>query len=93
MANMPQLNAQDLITLVEKAGWVQNSGGNGSSHKQFHREGDSNVVTIAGHGSKPIPEGTAKNILRTAGLGDVLKKLQTGTPYRAVVKQLQLQYG
>jgi predicted RNA binding protein YcfA (HicA-like mRNA interferase family) len=93
MANMPQLNAQDLVTLVEKAGWVEKSCGNGSSHRQFHRSGDLNVVTIADHGSKPVPFGTTKNILQTAGLGDVLKQLQKGTPYKAVVKQLQLNYG
>lgn len=58
-------NSSDLIRLVERDGWVlvKIKG----SHHQFKHPTKKGKVTIP-HPKKDVPEGTAKSILKQAGL-------------------------
>lgn len=58
-------NSSDLIRLVERDGWVlvKVKG----SHHQFKHPTKKGKVTIP-HPKKDVPEGTAKSILKQAGL-------------------------
>jgi len=57
---------RDLIKRVEKDGWYwkRTSG----SHEIYKHPTKSGTVVVAHHGSKDIPEGTLKSILKQAGL-------------------------
>jgi predicted RNA binding protein YcfA (HicA-like mRNA interferase family) len=57
---------REITRLIEADGWrVSRQRG---SHRQYTHPTKPGVVTIAGHGNKDIPKGTAANILRQAGL-------------------------
>jgi predicted RNA binding protein YcfA (HicA-like mRNA interferase family) len=57
---------RDIVKLVEQDGWYwKRSSG---SHRIYKHPTKSGTVVIAYHGTKDIPEGTAKSILRDAGL-------------------------
>jgi predicted RNA binding protein YcfA (HicA-like mRNA interferase family) len=57
---------RDLITLIEKDGWLLSS--QEGSHRQYKHPTKSGKVTIAGEPSKDVPKGTLNSILRQAGL-------------------------
>jgi predicted RNA binding protein YcfA (HicA-like mRNA interferase family) len=88
MAQMPQLNANDLTRLIKADGWVFDRCP-GSSHSTYKHPDRPSIVTIAGHGSRPIPAGTIKGIFEAAGMMDTLKKLQKGTSLKHVERQLR----
>jgi len=57
---------REITRLIEADGWrVSRQRG---SHRRYTHLTKPGVVTIAGHGNKDIPKGTAANILRQAGL-------------------------
>jgi predicted RNA binding protein YcfA (HicA-like mRNA interferase family) len=60
------MKARDIIKLIEKDGWYwkRTSG----SHQVYKHPTKTGTVVVAQHGSKDIPEGTVKSILRQAGL-------------------------
>ena len=57
---------RELIKLLEQDGWYlhQTTG----SHEQYKHPSKQGRVTVAGKGSKDVPLGTLKSILRQAGL-------------------------
>lgn len=59
------MRSKDLIWLVEKDGWVLRRVR--GSHHQFKHPTKPGLVTIP-HPKKDMPQGTAKNILRQAGI-------------------------
>lgn len=62
---MKQLNARQLQSLLSVRGWsfVRQNGG---SHMQFKKIGVDRIITIPVHGSRPIPIGLLRKILRDA---------------------------
>ena len=61
------MKAREIIKILQKDGWkeVRQVG----SHKQFKHPTKKGTVTVAYHtGGEDIPIGTAKNILKQAGL-------------------------
>ena len=86
MSHMPSLKHNDMVDILIKDGWKRT--GQTGSHEQFKHDQKPNVVTVTNHGPKDIPGGTVRNILKTAGLDDVLKKLQTGTSFKQLSKQM-----
>jgi predicted RNA binding protein YcfA (HicA-like mRNA interferase family) len=57
---------RELSKMLEKDGWflVSTTG----SHQQYKHPSKQGRVTVAGKGSKDVPLGTLKSILRQAGL-------------------------
>ncbi len=60
------MNYRELTRLIERDGWLwkRTSG----SHRVYKHPTKPGTVVIAYHGSKDVPEGTLKSILRQAGL-------------------------
>ena len=64
---MKQLTAKELASILESRGWTftrMNSG----SHAQYKHPGFRELITIAGHGNRPIPPGLLRKILRQADI-------------------------
>ena len=61
---MKQLNAREVARLLIPRGWVcvRMNG----SHAQYKHPDYRELITVAGHGSRPIPEPLLKKILRMA---------------------------
>ena len=61
---MKQLNAREVARLLVPRGWVcvRMNG----SHAQYKHPDYRDLITVAGHGSRPIPEPLLKKILKTA---------------------------
>ena len=61
---MKQLNAREVARLLIPRGWVcvRMNG----SHAQYKHPDYRDLITVAGHGSRPIPEPLLKKILKTA---------------------------
>ena len=61
---MKQLNAREVARLLVPRGWVcvRMNG----SHAQYKHPDYRDLITVAGHGSRPIPEPLLKKILGTA---------------------------
>lgn len=61
---MKQLNAREVARLLVPRGWVcvRMTG----SHAQYKNPNYREVITVAGHGARPIPEGLLKKILKQA---------------------------
>lgn len=62
---MKQLNARQLARELNIRGWtcVRSNGG---SHSQYRNPSSPKVITLAGHGARPIPPGLLRKILRDA---------------------------
>ena len=57
---------RDIVKLIEQDGWYwKRTNGSHSIYKHPTKPG---IVVIAYHGSKDVPEGTVKSILRQASL-------------------------
>ena len=57
---------REMVKLIERDGWMwkRTSG----SHRIYKQPTKAGTVVLAYHGSKDIPEGTAKSILKEADL-------------------------
>ena len=63
---MPKRYSSDeLIALIEKQGWIQNS--QNGSHIKFKHPRKKGIVIVP-HNGKDIPPGTVSSIFRQAGL-------------------------
>ena len=64
---MKQLNARQLASELNIRGWtcVRSNGG---SHSQYRNPSSQKVITLAGHGARPIPPGLLRKILCDAGI-------------------------
>jgi predicted RNA binding protein YcfA (HicA-like mRNA interferase family) len=60
------LKYRDLIKLIEEDGW--NWKRTTGSHRIYKHPIKPGIVVVAYHGTKDVPEGTLKSILRQAGL-------------------------
>jgi predicted RNA binding protein YcfA (HicA-like mRNA interferase family) len=60
------LKYRDLIELIEQDGW--NWKRTTGSHRIYKHPIKPGIVVVAYHGTKDVPEGTLKSILRQAGL-------------------------
>lgn len=60
------MNAKQVIKMIQQDGWLEAA--HVGSHKQFKHPTKKGKVTIPVHGSKDIPIGTLKSILKQAGL-------------------------
>jgi predicted RNA binding protein YcfA (HicA-like mRNA interferase family) len=60
------VKVSELITLLEKDGWVQVR--MKGSHRQFHHPSKPGTVTVAGKPSIDIPPGTLNSAMKQAGL-------------------------
>jgi predicted RNA binding protein YcfA (HicA-like mRNA interferase family) len=60
------LKYRDLIKLIEQDGW--NWKRTTGSHRIYKHPIKPGIVVVAYHGTKDVPEGTLKSILRQAGL-------------------------
>ena len=60
------MKSSDLIRKFEKGGWVEvrQSG----SHKIFKHPENNLTISVPSHGSKEVPMGLAKKLLKQAGL-------------------------
>jgi len=57
---------RDIVKLIEQDGWYwQRTKG---SHRIYKHPTKPGSVVVAYHGTKDVPEGTVKSILRQAGL-------------------------
>lgn len=90
MPHMPALRHDDIVGILVHAGWTCT--GKTGSHEQFKHSTNPHVVTVADHGKKDIPCGTIRNILKTAGLSDVLYKLQHGISAHKIAKQMTKEF-
>jgi predicted RNA binding protein YcfA (HicA-like mRNA interferase family) len=60
------MKTRDVLRLVHEDGWYQAS--QRGSHRQFKHPVKPGKVTIAGHPSEEMADGTCKNILKQAGI-------------------------
>lgn len=60
------MKAKEIIKILEADGWYEKN--QKGSHKHFLHPTKKGKVTVPEHRSKDIPIGTAKNILKQAGL-------------------------
>lgn len=60
------MKVRQIIKMVEADGWVQLK--QVGSHRQFIHAIKPGKVTIAGKPGQDVPKGTARNILKQAGL-------------------------
>jgi predicted RNA binding protein YcfA (HicA-like mRNA interferase family) len=86
MSHTIQMNADEVSRILKRDGWEYDR--TNGSHKQYKHPEKPNVVTVAGHGSKPLPGGTLRSIFVTAGLEGVFQQLKQGTPFKQIEKQL-----
>lgn len=66
MTPLPQVRGRDLVRALERAGFVVHR--QRGSHVILHRPGTASAAVVPLHGSKDIPPGTLRSILRQAGL-------------------------
>ncbi|MBR0456514.1 MAG: type II toxin-antitoxin system HicA family toxin [Firmicutes bacterium] len=61
------MKAKEILKILKDDGWVEVR--QTGSHKQFHHPKKKGTVTLSYHsGGEDIPIGTARNILKQAGL-------------------------
>jgi predicted RNA binding protein YcfA (HicA-like mRNA interferase family) len=60
------MKVRDILQLIHEDGWYQIA--QKGSHRQFKHPTKPGKVTVAGHPSEDMGEGTFKSILRQAGL-------------------------
>ncbi len=60
------MKVRDVLRLIHEDGWRQID--QRGSHRQFKHPDKPGRVTVAGHPSEEMDEGTRKSILRQAGL-------------------------
>ncbi len=60
------MKSSELIRMFQKAGWIElrQSG----SHKIFKHPENEFTISVPSHGSKEVPTGLAKKIIKQAGL-------------------------
>jgi predicted RNA binding protein YcfA (HicA-like mRNA interferase family) len=61
-----KMKTRDVLRLIPEDGWYQTA--QRGSHRQFKHPVKPGKVTIAGHPSDEMAEGTCKSILKQAGL-------------------------
>jgi predicted RNA binding protein YcfA (HicA-like mRNA interferase family) len=57
---------RDVVKLIEQDGWVWKR--TNGSHRIFKHPTKPGSVIVAYHGSKDIPDGTVKSIMKQAGI-------------------------
>lgn len=87
MGGKPTLNKSDVVRLLLSAGWE--SVNQVGSHEKFKHREIQGSVTVAGHGNKPIKEGTLRSIFNQASLADVPRQLQKGASLKQIEKSLK----
>jgi mRNA interferase HicA len=60
--NNEKMKSSELIRIAQKYGW-RLSNQDGTSHREYRKNGKSIVIPF--HGSKEVPTGTCKSILKT----------------------------
>jgi predicted RNA binding protein YcfA (HicA-like mRNA interferase family) len=60
------MKTRDILRLVQEEGWYQVA--QRGSHRQFKHPSKPGKVTIAGHPSAEMDEGTRKSIFKQAGI-------------------------
>lgn len=60
------MKTREILRLIREDGWYQVA--QRGSHRQFKHPTKPGKVTIAGHPSEEMAEGTYKNIVKQAGL-------------------------
>jgi predicted RNA binding protein YcfA (HicA-like mRNA interferase family) len=66
LAEVTGLKYREITKLIEQDGWYwKRSSG---SHQIYRHPTKPGIVVVAYHGTKDIPEGTVKSILKQAGL-------------------------
>jgi predicted RNA binding protein YcfA (HicA-like mRNA interferase family) len=60
------MKVRDVLRLIHEDGWFQVA--QRGSHRQYKHPAKAGRVTIAGHPSEEMSEGTLKSILKQAGL-------------------------
>ena len=60
------MKTRDVLRLIHEDGWYQVD--QRGSHRQFKHPAKPGKVTVAGHPSEEMAEGTFRNILKQAGL-------------------------
>jgi predicted RNA binding protein YcfA (HicA-like mRNA interferase family) len=60
------MKVRDLLKLIERDGWYQVA--QKGSHRQFKHPEKSGRVTVAGHPSQEMDQGTLNSIFKQAGL-------------------------
>ena len=63
---MVAMKYREILRLLERDGWMLDR--TRGSHAQYRHPVKAGTVTVAGKPGKDVPEGTAKSILRQAGL-------------------------
>jgi predicted RNA binding protein YcfA (HicA-like mRNA interferase family) len=63
---MGAMKIRDILRLIQEDGWYQVA--QRGSHRQFKHPAKPGRVTIAGHPSGDMAEGTYKSILKQAGI-------------------------
>ena len=60
------MKSSELIKKFQQAGWIEirQSG----SHKIFKHPKESKIISVPSHGTKEVPTGLAKKLLKQAGL-------------------------
>lgn len=72
---LPRVTCTELVRALRRAGW-QDLRQSGSHVHLTHPDRPGSLVTVAMHGSQPVPVGTLVAILRSTGLSaDDLRKL------------------
>ena len=67
MSRLPAVNPRDVIRALEKAGFVVVRI-KGSHHFLVHHCDPARTTNVPGHGSKDLPRGTLRAIIKQAGL-------------------------
>jgi predicted RNA binding protein YcfA (HicA-like mRNA interferase family) len=66
MSKLPAVSSSDLVRVVKKFGFVEQS--QKGSHLHLKRDSDKRRVTIPIHKGRDIPKGTLTAILKDAGI-------------------------
>jgi predicted RNA binding protein YcfA (HicA-like mRNA interferase family) len=64
------LKVKRAIEIIEAAGW-ELARHKGSSHRQYRKTGNPNVVTVPGHPRDDVPAGTLATIRRLTGIEEL----------------------
>jgi len=59
--NNEKMKSSELVRIAQGYGWKL-SNQNGTSHREYEKNGESIVIPF--HGSKEVPTGTCKNLLK-----------------------------
>ncbi len=62
------MKVREILKLMEKDGWLMKN--QEGSHRHFVHPAKSGKVTVAGKPGEDVPVGTAKAIMKQAGIGE-----------------------